>query len=286
MDKIKYLSPAKINLFLHINSKRVDGYHNIQTIFQLLNFYDEITFSIRKDGKINRISENAGINPADDLLIKSAKAIKNYSNCSFGVDISINKKIPLGSGLGGGSSNAATSLIAINKLWKLNLDKQTLMDIGKKLGADVPIFIYGKNAFAQGIGDILTPINLPKYYYLVVYTNKIISTAQIFSHKALTMTPMQRKMTNFSMFADLHNDCLDAAIDINNDIKKALDFLNMNKNRITDARMTGTGCCVFAAFEQKQTALEAKKNMPDKWFSFVAKAIDISPSYNWAVAKR
>lgn len=286
MDKISYLAPAKINLFLHVNSKRDDGYHNIQSVFQLLDIYDEITYSIRKDGKINRVGGNFDIKLEDDLLIRSAKKIQKYSQCNLGVDISINKNIPIGSGLGGGSSNAATTLIALNKLWNLNLNKENIMNIGKKIGSDVPIFIYGKNAFAEGTGDILSPIKIPKYYYLIIYTGKKISTKEIFSHKLLTMTPIQRKMTVFSIRDDLHNDCLAAAIDIDSNIKEALDFLNKQENRIADARMTGTGCCVFVGFAEKKQAEKAKNNTPNKWVALVAKAIDFSPNYNWAVAKR
>ena len=286
MTEVSYLSPAKINLFLHITSKRADGYHNLQTIFQLLDFCDEIKFSIRQDGQINRVSGNAGIAIADDLLIKSAHAIKNHSNCSLGVNISIDKKIPIGGGLGGGSSNAATVLLALNELWRLNLDEQTLLEIGQTLGADVPVFISGKSAWAQGIGEILEPMDLPPYYYLVVCIDEHICTAEIFSHKALTMTPVQRKIADFSRLSDLHNDCLDAAISLKSEIKQALKHLDSTANHLDNARMTGTGCCVFVAFEKEKDALVAKKQLPEHWFGFVARAINTSPSYNWAVAKR
>tara|TARA_B110000914_G_C15488848_1_gene459502 strand:+ start:993 stop:1853 length:861 start_codon:yes stop_codon:yes gene_type:complete len=286
MTASKYLSPAKINLFLHITSKRADGYHNLQTIFQLLDFCDEISFWVRDDGKINRIKGNETIAADDDLLIKSARALKKYSASSLGVDISIDKKIPAGGGLGGGSSNAATVLLALNELWHLNLDERTLLEIAQTLGADVPVFVSGKSAWAEGIGDILEPIDLPKYYYLVVSIDKHISTAEIFSHKALTMTPVQRKIADFSRLSDLHNDCLDAAISLQSEIKQALKHLNSTANHLDNARMTGTGCCVFVAFENEKDALVAKKQLPEHWFGFVARAINTSPNYNWAVAKR
>ena len=278
MTDASYLSPAKINLFLHITSKRADGYHNLQTLFQLLDFCDEIRFSLRDDGQINRIKGNEDIVAEDDLLIKSARALKKYSNSSLGVDISIDKKIPAGGGLGGGSSNAATVLLALNELWQLNLDRQTLADIGLTLGADVPVFVFGRSAWAQGIGEILEPINLPQYYYLVVSINKHISTAEIFSHKALTMTPVQRKIADFSRLSDLHNDCLDAAISLQNEIKQALKHLDSTANHLDNARMTGTGCCVFVAFEKEKDALVAKKQLPEQWFGFVAQAINTSPA--------
>ena len=281
-----YLSPAKINLFLHITSKRDDGYHNLQTIFQLLDFYDEIDFSLRNDGKINRTSGNEDILISDDLMIKSAKKLKQYSPTNFGVDIKIIKRIPTGGGLGGGSSNAATTLVTLNKLWNLKLTNTELISIGKDIGADVPIFIEGRSSWAEGIGEILTPLNLPEYYYLVVSINKQISTREIFSHKALTMSPLQRKITHFSLVSNPHNDCLDAAIDLESEIKDALMYLNSTRKHVDEARMTGSGSCVFVAFENESDALIANKELPSKWVGFVAKAIDKSPLYNWDVAKR
>ena len=187
-----YLSPAKINLFLHITSKRVDGYHNIQTIFQLLDYCDEISVDYRDDGVINRISGNDSIPYNQDLMIRSANILKKMTESKGGVDIGIVKKIPMGGGLGGGSSNAATVLIALNKLWNLNLYKEELMDIGQNLGADVPVFVNCLSSWGEGIGEILTPISLQKYFYLIVSINKHISTKEIFTHKALTMSPVQR----------------------------------------------------------------------------------------------
>ena len=281
-----YLSPAKINLFLHINSKRDDGYHNLQTIFQLLDFYDEINFSVREDGEINRTLGNEDIPLANDLMIKSAKKLQKLSGVNLGVDIRIIKKIPSGGGLGGGSSNAATTLMALNQLWGLELTKQQLIAIGKGIGADVPVFIEGQSSWAEGIGEILYPLNLPKYFYLVVSINKHVSTQEIFSHKALTMTPVQRKMSDFSLVSNPHNDCLDAAIDLESEIKDALRHLNSTQNHIDVARMTGSGSCVFVAFENENDALIAKKELPSKWFGFVAQSINKSPLYNWDVAKR
>lgn len=281
-----YLSPAKINLFLHINSKRDDGYHNLQTIFQLLDFYDEINFSVREDGEINRTLGNEDIPLANDLMIKSAKKLQKLSGVNLGVDIRIIKKIPSGGGLGGGSSNAATTLMALNQLWGLELTKQQLIAIGKGIGADVPVFIEGQSSWAEGIGEILYPLNLPKYFYLVVSINKHVSTQEIFSHKALTMTPVQRKMSDFSLVSNPHNDCLDAAIDLEGGIKDALSHLDSTQNHIDIARMTGSGSCVFVAFENESDALIANKELPSKWVGFVAKAIDKSPLYNWDVAKR
>ena len=285
MPEVTYLAPAKINLFLHINSKRADGHHNLQTIFQLLDYGDEITFSLRNDGEIKRIYGNETISPDKDLILRSAHTLKKYSKTVSGVDIGVIKKIPSGGGLGGGSSNAATVLIALNDLWNLKLPKSELFDIGQTLGADVPVFVNGHSAWAEGKGDILTPINLPRFFYLVVSINKHISTQEIFTHKALTMSPVQRKMSDFSLVSNPHNDCLDAAIEMEGEIQKALNHLDSTENHLGVARMTGSGCCVFVAFESKEDAVIAKEKLPSQWSGFVAQAIDRSPTNNWDVAK-
>jgi 4-diphosphocytidyl-2-C-methyl-D-erythritol kinase len=282
---LTYLSPAKINLFLHVTSKRADGYHNLQTIFQLLNYYDEINIDYRNDGVINRISGNENIPQKQDLIIRSATLLKQITKSKGGADIGIVKKIPIGGGLGGGSSNAATVLIALNKLWSLNLSKVNLMDISLNLGADVPLFINGHSSWGEGKGEILFPMPLPKYFYLVVSINKHISTVEVFAHKALTISPVQRKMSDFSFVSNPHNDCLEAAIDLEGEIEDALIHLNSTERHIDSARMTGSGSCVFVAFEKEKDALIAMKELPLKWFGFVAKAIDKSPLSNWDVAK-
>ena len=285
MPEATYLAPAKINLFLHITSKRADGYHNLQTIFQLLDYGDEITFSLRNDGEIKRIYGNETISPDKDLILRSAHALKKYSKTVSGVDIGVIKKIPSGGGLGGGSSNAATVLIALNDLWNLKLPKSELLDIGQTLGADVPVFVNGHSAWAEGKGDILTPINLPRFFYLVVSINKHISTQEIFTHKALTMSPVQRKISDFSLVSNPHNDCLDAAIELEGEIQQALNHLDSTENHLGVARMTGSGCCVFIAFENKEDAVLANEKLPSQWSGFVAQAIDRSPTNNWDVAK-
>ena len=272
-----YLSPAKINLFLHVISKRDDGHHNLQTIFQLLNYGDEMSFTPREDGQINRTYINEAIPSDKDLVLKSAYLLKEISGTKKGADISLVKKIPIGGGLGGGSSNAATTLLVLNKLWKLNYSKSKLIKIGQNLGSDITVFINGYSSWAEGTGEILTPINLPKYFYLVVSINKHISTEKIFAHKALTMSPVQSKMTEFSDDSSLHNDCLDAAIELEREIGDALLYLQKTSNHLGEARMTGSGCCVFVAFEKERDAFKAKKELPSKWTGFVAQAIDKSP---------
>ncbi len=281
-----WLAPAKINLFLHINSKRKDGYHNLQTIFQLIDFYDELKFLPTNNGIIKRISGNDNVANDQDLIVKAAKLLQAKTNTLQGVDISIVKRIPSGGGLGGGSSDAATTLIALNHLWNTQLSQSDLMDIGLSLGADVPVFINGYTAWAEGIGEILSPIKTPNSHFLVVFINQHTSTKEIFSHKALTMSPMIGKISDFSELVNTHNDCLQAAVEQTNEIQQALEQLNQCSNVISEARMSGTGSCVFAEFSTKQDALVAQKNIPNKWMSFTAKAIETSPILNWAVAKR
>ena len=176
-------------------------------------------------------------------------------------------------------------MIALNDLWNLKLPKSELFDIGQTLGADVPVFVNGHSAWAEGKGDILTPINLPRFFYLVVSINKHISTQEIFTHKALTMSPVQRKISDFSLVSNPHNDCLDAAIEMEGEIQQALNHLDSTENHLGVARMTGSGCCVFVAFESKEDAVIAKEKLPSQWSGFVAQAIDRSPTNNWDVAK-
>ncbi len=271
-------SPAKINLFLHINSKREDGYHNLQSIFQILDYCDELSFNIRQDGLINRSSGNEDVPQEQDLIIRAAKALQKTTGTNLGVDISVIKNIPAGGGLGGGSSNAATTLIALNRLWNTNLSQHQLIKLGLELGADVPFFITGKSAWVEGVGEILTPITLPKHYFLVVSINKHISTGQIFLHKALTMTPQIGKMSDFSELINPHNDCLEAAIDLEGEILKALTHLKSSENHLYQPRMTGTGSCVFAEFKYEKDALVALDNLPKQWLGFVALALNTSPT--------
>lgn len=273
----RWLSPAKINLFLHINSKREDGYHNLQTIFQLLGYCDELNFEIRTDGVIARTSGNENVPEQQDLIIKAAKALQKATNTDLGANISILKKIPAGSGLGGGSSNAATTLVALNQLWNVQYSKQQLAKIGLELGADVPIFIAGHSAWAEGVGEILTPMILPKHHFLVVSINQHISTKEIFSHKALTTTPILGKIQPFSELINPHNDCLEAAIELKYEILKALKHLKSAKNYLYAPRMTGTGCCVFVEFKDEKDALVALNNVPKQWSGFVAQALNTSP---------
>ena len=281
-----WLAPAKINLFLHINNKRSDGYHHLQTIFQLLDYYDVLSFALRTDGNIRRSSGNDDVPESEDLIIRAAQALKQATGTCLGADVSVVKNIPAGGGLGGGSSNAATTLIALNQLWQTQCCQQQLMQIGLSLGADVPVFVNGLSAWAEGVGELLTPMVLPAHYFLVVSINKSVSTRRIFSHQALTTTPRIGKISQLSSLDNTHNDCLAAAVALEGEILVVLDHLKLSKNCLYQPRMTGTGSCVFAAFKDEKDALVALKKVPKQWGGFVAKAINTSPILKWAVAKR
>jgi 4-diphosphocytidyl-2-C-methyl-D-erythritol kinase len=208
--------------------------------------------------------------PTQNLVIKAAKLLQTEAKTDFGAQIKLTKNIPIGGGLGGGSSDAATTLIALNEIWGIGFSKQKLMQLGLKLGADVPVFVNGCNAWAQGIGEILTPIKLPQDYFLVVSIKKNISTKQIFSSKKLTMTPKIERISSFAEIVNPHNDCLKIAIELEKDILNSLNHLKYCKNYLYQPRMTGSGSCVFLQFKNKKDALVALDGLPKKWTGFVA----------------
>ncbi|OQW93497.1 MAG: 4-(cytidine 5'-diphospho)-2-C-methyl-D-erythritol kinase, partial [Beggiatoa sp. IS2] len=175
------LAPAKLNLFLHITARRADGYHCLQTLFQLLDYGDVLHFTIRMDGEISRQSTAVNLSMEQDLTVRAARLLKQFSGTALGADIHVDKRIPLGGGLGGGSSDAATTLLALNKLWQLQLPRPTLAQLGLKLGADVPVFVHGQTAWAEGVGEILTPVELPEQWYLVIHPHCQVPTAEIFA---------------------------------------------------------------------------------------------------------
>ncbi|MFM2440966.1 MAG: hypothetical protein RLZZ349_693, partial [Pseudomonadota bacterium] len=197
-DFQSFLAPAKINLFLHITGQRADGYHLLQTVFRLLDFYDTIQLKPTQDGAIKRVNDIAGVPEAQDLCVRAAKLLQQYSQSRLGVEIIVEKRIPMGGGLGGGSSDAATVLMALNRLWQLNLSRAELLSLGLQLGADVPFFIYGTNAWAEGVGEQLQTISLKEAYYLVLTPNVHVSTAQIFANKQLTKNAIPKTMSDFS----------------------------------------------------------------------------------------
>ncbi len=272
MISITLPSPAKLNLFLHILDRREDGYHNLQTLFQILDVGDQLSFSVNKQPEINIISDIKNIKPQDNLVFKAAYALKQATDCQWGCDIQLDKKIPMGAGLGGGSSNAATALVGLNHLWQCNLSLDQLAKIGGKLGADIPVFIKGYTAFAEGIGDKLTPISLDEFYYLVVTPKINIPTEQIFCHSELTRNAPAIKIRALS--EELYrNDCQSVVETLYPEVKQVSDWLKRYGNPL----MTGTGASVYCRFDSQQEAKKAQQTVPNSWSSFVAKGINQSP---------
>ena len=270
-------APAKLNLFLHITGRRDDGYHLLQSVFQFLDYGDELSFCLRDDGEIRRRSDNSGIRPEDDLSLRAAMALQQASGVRRGVDIDIHKKLPLGGGVGGGSSDAATTLVALNYLWKAGLSLQQLADIGLTLGADVPVFVKGEAAFAEGVGEKLSPIQLPEPWYLVVKPPVHVSTSEIFNDPQLTRNCQAITICDLQASAaaidELSNVCEPIAKQHYPDIAHLIDYLK----RYGHARMTGTGACVFVAFDNEIEARQALTELPKKYTGFVAKAKNVSP---------
>ena len=272
MISISLPSPAKLNLFLHILDRREDGYHNLQTLFQLLDYGDQLSFSINKQSEINVISDLKDVKPQDNLVFKAARALQQATNCSWGCEIQLAKKIPMGAGLGGGSSNAATTLVGLNSLWQCNLSHDQLAEIGSDLGADIPVFVKGLSAFAEGIGDKLTPISLNPIWYLVVTPKIKVSTEQIFCHSELTRNAPAIKIRALS--EELYrNDCQSVVETLFPEVKQVSDWLKRYGNPL----MTGTGASVYCRFDSQQEAKKAQQTVPNSWSSFVAKGINQSP---------
>ena len=278
-------SSAKLNLFLHIINKRPDGYHDLETIFQLIDYCDALEFTPNTTGIISRHSQNKNIKEADDLIIKAAKLLQKQTKSTLGVSIGINKKIPIGGGLGGGSSNAATTLLALNQLWQTYLPVNTLKNLGAKLGADVPFFIGNHSAWATGVGEQLTAINLPEYWFLVIYPNINVNTQQVFSHHGLTYSQKMSQIPLFTQLETTRNDCLQASMALYPQIKKVFAWFEKLETKIPHwqsslaqgmslPRMSGTGASVFMGAKDKTILESALTLCPAQWQGFVAKGVN------------
>jgi 4-diphosphocytidyl-2-C-methyl-D-erythritol kinase len=265
-------APAKLNLFLHITGRRADGYHTLQTVFQFLDRTDRLYFDITKAGEIRRFGGPAGVPVAADLCVRAAGLLQTVSGTGKSVDIYNDKCLPPGGGLGGGSSDAATTLWALNRLWDVGLDTGELARLGLELGADVPVFISGEAAWAEGIGEILTPVSLPEPWFLVVVPPVSVSTADIFSAAELTRDTPQMTIRAF-LAGRGQNDCEAVVRRGYPQVAAALDWLNTHAT----ARMTGTGACVFAAFEAEAEARSVERQVPPDWTAFVARGMNRSP---------
>ena len=283
---LRTLAPAKLNLFLHVVGRRPDGYHLLQSVFTLLDFGDDITIESRADGAISRLHELTGV-PADhDLAIRAAKLLRQHTHCALGCDIGIQKRIPMGGGLGGGSSDAAAVLLGLNALWGLNLPSIELQRLGLTLGADVPFFINGHSAFAEGVGEVLTKIDLPEWWYVVLTPPETVPTPLIFSAPELTRDTIPLKIADFSasQLANCHNDLQAVVLKAFPVVASYLSALDAaSAKAVFGARMTGSGACVFAAFEFEHDARDAFNKLTPKYQGFVARGMNRHPLCSVAV---
>jgi 4-diphosphocytidyl-2-C-methyl-D-erythritol kinase len=262
-------APAKLNLFLHVVGQRADGYHLLESAFQLIDRADVLHFTVRHDAQIIRTNDLAGVPAQTDLVVRAAQLLQRHTGCSLGADITLEKKLPMGGGLGGGSSDAATVLMVLNHLWQTQLSRQQLMQLGLQLGADVPFFLFGQNAFAQGIGEQLVPITTPDCWYVVIEPGVHVPTQAIFSSQALTRNSPSITVSGFQKYPHGYwkNDLQDVATQLFPEISLALSWLSGYGN----AKMTGSGSCVFCACSDEVSAAE------------VVKAAQATPNKNWTV---
>ncbi len=267
-------APAKLNLFLHVTGRRADGYHELQTVFQLIDLCDTVGIEIRGDGVIERPQGPANVPPESDLVVRAARALQAVSGTRLGATLRVRKRIPMGGGLGGGSSDAATTLLALNALWGCRLGIQDLARLGLPLGADVPVFIEGFSAWAEGVGERLTPIELPERWYVVIHPGVGVSTREVFQSPELTRNSPLITIRAFSE-AGGRNDCEPVVRARCPEVAAALDWLS----RHAPARLTGTGSCIFASCATAAEAERIAARVPDEWTSFVARGLDLSPAH-------
>lgn len=274
----RWPSPAKLNLFLYITGRRPDGYHSLQTLFQFLNYGDTITIKVRRDGRLRLHPSISGVADADNLIIRAARLLQDKARTrgrgyeNPGADLDVEKHLPMGGGLGGGSSNAATTLVALNHLWQYGFSSDELAEWGLTLGADVPVFIHGHAAFAEGIGEQLTPVSPPEKWYLVAYPGVSIPTPLIFNDPELPRDTPRRSIETL-LKCEFINDCEVIARKRFRKVDAALSWLL----ECGPSRLTGTGACVFAEFNTESDARQVLKQAPEWLNSFVARGANISP---------
>jgi 4-diphosphocytidyl-2-C-methyl-D-erythritol kinase len=268
----RWPAPAKLNLMLRIIGQRPDGYHLLQTVFQFIDWCDWLTFHPVNNGRVSLQKTIPGIVESNDLTVRAANLLKAETGCDLGVCIEVEKNLPMGGGLGGGSSDAATVLVILNKIWDLGLSSEKLMALGLTLGADVPVFVYGYSAWAESIGEKLEKIKVPEYWVVIIQPDCHVNTKEIFSAKELTRNSKSIRIRDF--IAGQHqNDCLDVVCQRYPSVKKALDELS----EFSEARLTGTGSCVFAQFDSEAAAVSAYQSLKDRWRIQLAKGVNESP---------
>ena len=271
MQMLTLPAPAKLNLMLHITGRRADGYHELQTLFQFLDYGDELSFRLREDGQIHLLTELPGVDHDNNLIVRAARMLQRESGCTLGADIQLTKRLPMGGGIGGGSSDAATTLLGLDHLWNTGLGEDRLAELGLRLGADVPVFVRGRAAFAEGVGERLQPVDLAEPWFLVIAPQVSVSTAEIFADPELTRnTPA---ITVRSLLAGGgHNDCQPVVEKRYPEVRNALSLLN----KFVQARMTGTGACVFGSFPNEGEADKVRRQLPATLPSFVARGRNVS----------
>jgi 4-diphosphocytidyl-2-C-methyl-D-erythritol kinase len=270
-------APAKLNLFLHITGRRADGYHNLQTVFQLLDYGDMLDFETIAGSDITLASTLPGVPDETNLVVRAARLLQAKTGCRRGVRIALHKRLPLGGGIGGGSSDAATTLLALNRLWQLDLPLIDLATLGLQLGADVPVFVHGRSAWAEGVGEQLQPIALGPRNYLILVPPCAVSTARIFSHEALTRNSSPITIAAFPREGG-RNDCEPVVRKLYPEVDFALDWLSRFCTH-SNPRMTGTGACVFASFATRAEAESVVQQLPAGYHGFVATGVDVSPTH-------
>ncbi len=269
-------APAKLNLFLHVVGRRADGHHLLQSAFALIDHADRLRFSVRRDGRIARVNEVVGIAPDEDLAVRAARRLQRSSGTSLGADIEVEKEIPVGGGLGGGSSDAATALIVLNRLWKTGLDDAALAALGLELGADVPFFVFGRNAWVEGVGERLAPLEIPGRWYVVLTPPVQVSTASVFAAPELTRNTEALKMEDFSARPEdlkFRNDLEHVVCARYPQVREHLEWLKSRGH----ARMTGSGACVFAPYRSNDAARRVLDELPAAMSGFIAQGLGIHP---------
>ncbi len=273
MTTLTLPSPAKLNLFLHITGQRADGYHELQSIFQFIDMCDHLTFLANDDGQIHISPEIKGVALQDNLIYKAARLLQQKTGCQQGANIQLEKILPMGAGLGGGSSNAATALVGLNHLWQTGLSIEALAELGLNLGADVPIFVHGKAAWAEGVGEVITPMdNLEENWFILVVPDCHVNTKDVFSHKELTRDTPKCRMSA-ALRGTGRNDCESVVTKLH---KKVANSLNLLDN-FGQARMTGTGSCVFLEVSSEPQATKILAALPTDYAAFAVKGLNQSP---------
>ena len=281
---IELRCPAKLNLFLHIVGRRADGYHLLQSVFQLIDWCDILSLKQISANEIHRIDPIPGVPPEQDLVVRAAQLLKDFCNIDGGAEIRLEKNIPIGAGLGGGSSDAASTLLGLNHLWNLKLDKATLCQLGLKLGADVPFFIFGQNAFVEGVGEKLQAISLETQDFVVIFPNQGIATAQIFQDPQLTRDHAPITIDGFVASPNLYrsNDCQAVAVQKCPEVKQALDWITRVVPNSAPC-MSGSGSSVFAALDPKTDTANLEnllQNLPKGWIGRIVRGLNKNPAYN------